>query len=242
MRTPLTVAAVQLPCVPGDASANAATHAELIALAAEAGTEVVVFPELSLVGYELDLIASAPDRLVVDPDGDAMALVRKACAEHGVHAVVGATAPHGGGVAIASLVCDDRGELIATYAKQYLHGVETELFVPGSRPGLVEIHGWTLGLAICADVAHAEHAELTVAAGADVYVGSALYWAGAEQRLSDHAAARAADNGCWVVLSTHGGTTGGGLTTGGSGVWGPDGVPRVQASGGVPEIVTATLS
>ncbi len=51
MRAPLIIAVAQPPCLPCDVAANAATHAATVR---EAGARVVVFPELSLTGYEFD--------------------------------------------------------------------------------------------------------------------------------------------------------------------------------------------
>ena len=56
--TPLKVAAVQPACTAHDVAHNARVHAETIR-AAQA--RVVVFPELSLTGYELDADAVAVD-------------------------------------------------------------------------------------------------------------------------------------------------------------------------------------
>jgi predicted amidohydrolase len=60
MREPLRVAVAQPPCVPYDVAVNAVTHAATVC---SAGARVVVFPELSLTGYELD----APAITVEDP-------------------------------------------------------------------------------------------------------------------------------------------------------------------------------
>ena len=51
MRTPLTVAVAQPDCTPGEVGPNAASHAAAIA---DATARLVVFPELSLTGYDLD--------------------------------------------------------------------------------------------------------------------------------------------------------------------------------------------
>ena len=51
MREPLMVAVAQPPCVAHDVAANARAHASAIRAA---GARVVLFPELSLTGYELD--------------------------------------------------------------------------------------------------------------------------------------------------------------------------------------------
>ncbi|WP_376768576.1 nitrilase-related carbon-nitrogen hydrolase, partial [Pseudonocardia pini] len=53
----LAVAAAQPACVARDVAANARGHAEAVRAA---GARVVVFPELSLTGYELDAPAVPP--------------------------------------------------------------------------------------------------------------------------------------------------------------------------------------
>ena len=80
MRKPLTLAVAQPLCVPYDVGVNAVTHAATVR---SAGTRVVVFPELSLTGYELD----APAITAEDPR---LAPIVAACAETGSLALVGA--------------------------------------------------------------------------------------------------------------------------------------------------------
>ena len=48
----LCVAAIQSASIPGDVSANVARHVHLVEIAAQQGADVIVFPELSLTGYE----------------------------------------------------------------------------------------------------------------------------------------------------------------------------------------------
>jgi predicted amidohydrolase len=78
MNEPLTAA--QPPCMSYDVASNAASHAATVR---SAGARVVVFPELSLTGYELDAPAIAVD----DPR---LAPVVEACAESGSLALMGA--------------------------------------------------------------------------------------------------------------------------------------------------------
>src|ERR1700687_5975630 len=80
MREPLRVAVAQPACVPYDVAANAFRHAATVR---SAGARVVVFPELSLTGYELD----APAITVEDPR---LAPIVEACAATGSLALVGA--------------------------------------------------------------------------------------------------------------------------------------------------------
>jgi predicted amidohydrolase len=75
----LKVAAVQPACAAHDVAANAATHARTVR---SAGARVVVFPELSLTGYELDAQAVALDDIALAP-------LVEACAATGALALVG---------------------------------------------------------------------------------------------------------------------------------------------------------
>src|SRR5689334_6157007 len=51
------IAAAQVPSLRGDLTANSAVHLAAVQAAAEQGVSVLIFPELSLTGYELDLAA-----------------------------------------------------------------------------------------------------------------------------------------------------------------------------------------
>ena len=66
MRRPLIVVAAQPAIVPGDVERNAIAHAEKVRAAA---ARVVVFPELSLTGYELGADPVSPTELLHMEDG-----------------------------------------------------------------------------------------------------------------------------------------------------------------------------
>jgi hypothetical protein len=104
----LTVAAVQPRCVAYDVAHNATAHAELVRAA---DARVVVFPELSLTGYELD----APG---VRIDDRRLAPIVDACASTGALALVGAPIADRG-EHIAMLAVDGGGAEV-TYRKMWL--------------------------------------------------------------------------------------------------------------------------
>jgi predicted amidohydrolase len=52
-----SIAAAQTVPIRGDVDANLESHVRLVRVAAEERARVLVFPELSLTGYELDLAA-----------------------------------------------------------------------------------------------------------------------------------------------------------------------------------------
>jgi predicted amidohydrolase len=223
----MNLAAAQLRPVPGDIDGNVATHVRLIAEAAEAGARVVVFPELSLTGYELDLLRADP-LVWMTRDDDRLAPLRRACRRRRVHAIVGAPVKDGGRRLLAAIAIDDRGQVAAVYGKQHLDGPEPELFTPGDAHVVLAVDGHRLGLSVCADAAVPEHAAEVAALGADGYLVGALFGEGTMDRLVDQMSSRAQDHGLWVALGSLAGPAGPYVGIGASGVWAPDGHAVVQ--------------
>ncbi|MFG1677480.1 carbon-nitrogen hydrolase family protein [Micromonospora sp. NPDC049282] len=229
MRTPLRIAVAQPLTVAHDVAGNAARHAAAVRAA---GARVVVFPELSLTGYEL---AAAP----LDPADDRLAPLRTACAETGTLALAGApvAGPH-----IAVLAVDGDGVRVA-YRKIWLGGAEPSRFRPGREPAVLAVDGWRLGLAVCKDTGVPAHAAATLAGGADAYLAGVLESAD-DAAVPDERARRVAGaHGVWVAMASFAGSTGGGYprAAGGSGVWSPAGVAVARAGPATGELVTATL-
>ncbi|GAA3747815.1 carbon-nitrogen hydrolase family protein [Plantactinospora mayteni] len=234
MREPLTIAVAQPPCLAYDVVANARSHAEAVR---SARARVVVFPEMSLTGYEFD---AAP----VDADDPRLAPIVAACAETGSLALVGAPVPGDTGRPHIGVLAVQGGGARVAYRKMWLGGAEPEHFAPGHAPAVVELAGWRLGLAVCKDTGIPRHAADTAALGIDGYVAGVLDSA-AEWGVQDERARRvAATHGVWVATASFAGSTGAGYTdaAGRSRIW--DRVGRVVAEAG-PEpgtVVRATLT
>jgi predicted amidohydrolase len=223
----MNVAAAQLQAVPGDVAANVAAHVRLIGEAAAAGARIVVFPELSLTGYELDRLRD-DDALWLTTGDDRLAPLRDACRAQRIHAVVGAPLRDDGRRILAALAIDDGGEVAVVYAKIHLDEQESELFSPGDEHVVYEVDGRRLGLAVCADASMPGHAARLAALGAEAYLVGALFPAGRMERLLDQMTSRSRENGMYVALGSAVGRGGHYTGIGGSGVWGPDGRAVVQ--------------
>ncbi|WCN84154.1 carbon-nitrogen hydrolase family protein [Micromonospora sp. LH3U1] len=228
-RTPLRLAVVQPLCVPLDVAENARTHAAAVRAAR---VRVVVFPELSLTGYELD----AP---VVSVDDARLAPLVEACAETGALALAGAPVV---GDHIAMLAVTGAGVTVA-YRKMWLGDVESRRFRPGETPAVLKVDGWRVGLAICKDTGVAAHAARTAALGIDVYAAGVLESL-RDTAVTDQRAHRiATTHRVWVAVASFAGSTGGGYTeaAGRSGVWTPEGEVYVRAGTKPGEVASARI-
>lgn len=228
----LVVAAVQPPTRPLDVAANATAHAEAVLAA---GARVVVFPELSLTGYEhrSDPVATDDPRLTP---------LVAACARTATVALVGAPVLTDAARSIGVLRVDGDGADVV-YRKQNLGGEEPRWWVAGTGPAVVEVDGWRLGLAVCRDTGVPAHADATAALGIHAYVAGVVTAGTDAAQVPDRAAATARRLGVWVVVASHAGPTGGGYdaTAGGSGVWDPAGAVVVRAGSEPGEAVRAEL-
>jgi predicted amidohydrolase len=234
MREPLTIAVAQPHCVPYDVAANAAIHAAAVR---SAHARVVVFPELSLTGYELDAPA-------VNADDPRLAPIVAACAETRAVALLGAPVEcEAGRSYIAMLAVDGTGATVA-YRKIYLGTAEAERFSSGAEPAVLEVDGWRLGLAICKDTGIPEHAAATAALGIDAYVAGTLKHAH-EAALQEERALRVATvHRVWVAVSSFAGSTGSGFdqAAGCSSIWAPVGTVIARSGPETGAIARATFA
>lgn len=236
-----SLAAAQTVPIRGDVDANAAEHVRLARLAAGQGARVVVFPELSLTGYELDLA----EELAFSRSDPRLGTLADAAATHGVTLVVGAPVRLGAGLHIGAFVLrpDRSSEL---YTKRHLgafsadaspDGVvppaEGSVFRAGDRDPLLELGGHAAALAICADTGHASHAARAARRGATCYLASMFVIPRELEPESARLADRAARHAMAVVMANHGGPTGGLPSAGASAIWSPEGelLARLAANG-----------
>lgn len=232
MPTSLRVAAVQPVCTAHGVAENVRVHAEAIR---SAQARVVVFPELSLTGYELDADAVAVDDVRLTP-------IMDACVETGSLALVGAPFVEEERSFIAMLRVDAAGVQVA-YRKTWLGGSEPARFTPGREPSVLEVDGWRLGLGICKDTGAARHVAGTAALGVDVYLAGTVHRPEELPEQEARAVVIARTCRAFVVFASFAGPTGEGFdeTAGSSAIWSPDGLAIGRAGPEVGGIACAAL-
>ncbi|MHA7133441.1 carbon-nitrogen hydrolase family protein [Oerskovia turbata] len=194
----LRVAAVQAEAIPGDVVANIEKAARLTAAAAAEGARLVVFPEAFATGYD-DAVFDRP--LPRADDLAWLAPVQAAVETSGTVVVLNSALDHGARRALTSLVLAPGRAPWAAYDKQHLHAGERAWFAPGAGGASVVVDGVEVALSVCYDANFPEHAAAAAADGARVYVNAGAYFPGGAARRDLHYAARALDNGMYVVFS-----------------------------------------
>jgi predicted amidohydrolase len=152
----------------GDINANITSHKKLIELAAVNGASLVVFPELSLSGYEPKFSAQVATT-VDDPRFNELQALSN---EHNI--VIGAGMPIKNGQAITiTMIIFRPNQQATTYSKKFLHEDEEPFFVSGDNFSSFVINNTKIALAICYEISVPEHARAAASTNPVVYVASA---------------------------------------------------------------------
>jgi predicted amidohydrolase len=230
------IAAAQVASVRGDVAGNIRTHAAAITAAAERGVSVLVFPELSLIGYEPDLAAESA---IAATDGRLAPFAALAC-QHQMAVVVGASLRSAGpkpGLGAILFAADGSRR---TYTKMHLGSSEPTYFAPGHEPLSFATDRETIGLAICADSSKPSHPQGYADGRATVYAAgmflNAEWYATDVPRLAVYASRFR----MLVVMANHAASLGTYVSVGKSAVWAPGGALLAEAAGTESALVIAT--
>jgi predicted amidohydrolase len=223
----LVIAAAQTISVPGDVSRNVAGHLRFATVASEHGVRLLVFPELSLTGYEPALArlnAVGIQSALLDP-------LRRIAADAHMTLVVGAPVlGDSDELLIAAIVVHADGS-VSIHPKEYLHPGEEAVFTAGSGGPVLPIEDATLALAIRADTTHPEHAASAAARGASIYAAGVLIAGSGYGPDTAQLTAYARKHRMAVLMANHGGETGGWKPAGKSAIWSDEGRVVATCSG-----------
>ena len=230
MADQLTITIAQLNQVVGDLAANA--QAMLATRAKAADADLIVFPEMQLIGYP-------PEDLVQKP-----ALIERAAAE--LDKLATATGDGGAAMLVGSVFVRDgalhngvalldSGKVVATRFKHELpkYGTfdEKRHFMPGPLPEPVAFRGAMLGLPICEDIWHPEVCRHLAEMGAEIFIspnGSPYEIDKDELRIDGVAKRRAIDTGVPLIYVNRVGGQDEVVFDGASFVVGPEGALWAQ--------------
>lgn len=210
------LAAAQCAIRDGDLKGNVALHLQFMQRAAELGVGLLLFPELSLTGYEPSTASALAQPLaspLLEPLQAFAQRVRMTTIVGLPLRVSGQAKPH-----IAACVLHADGA-ISAYTKQYLHAGEDQFFSAGNGGELLSISGLSIALSVCADFAQPVHASNAASKGADVYASSVLIGEPGYPHDSAILQGYAQQHGMAVLMTNHGGPTAGWAAAGRSAFW-----------------------
>ena len=213
-----TFAVAQTVAEPRDVEQNVTRHVRQASVAAEHGASLVVFPELSLTGYDLGLTRS--DSL--DASDSRLQPLRALADRHDMVIVAGAPVASKVGLHIGALSFLPSGD-VQVYLKVHVHDSEKPPFVDGPGGPALRLGADVVGLAICADLTHCEHVQHAVRGGATVYAAGCFLTASGYPRDALMLAGYARHHGIAVLMANFGASTRAYASAGKSAIWADNG-------------------
>lgn len=199
MTDTLRIALAQINQITGDIDGNIA--AMLAARSRAAGADLVVFPELSLIGYP-------PEDLVLKPALQQAAragLERLAATADGGPAMIVGTCWAEDGKLYNAAALLDGGRIAAVTRKHDLpnYGVfdEKRVFAAGPLPGPIAFRGVRLGIPVCEDIWTPDVCECLAETGAEILItpNASPYELGKEDKRLQHVVARVTETGLPLI-------------------------------------------
>jgi predicted amidohydrolase len=232
----LIIAAAQSASLAGEVAQNVAHHLRFAAVAAGHGVQLLIFPELSLTGYELQIARSS----AIQPDSAVLNPLRDLAMREKMIIVVGAPLPNDrDDLYIGAIALLPDGS-VSTYAKQHVHQSEEHVFTSGPGGSALRIGGATVELAICADATHPQHAANAAGRGADLYAVGAMIDDAGYARKVNLLGRYAEEHRMAVLLANYSGVTGGDASAGKSAIWAEDGAVVAASDGTEESLIIAT--
>ena len=201
--------------IKGDILQNINRHKELINNALSHNSDTIIFPELSITGYEPELAES----LAMTADDSRLDCFQDLSNQHYITIGVGVPMKTEKGISISMVIFQPQNTR-QVYFKKYIHSSEIPFFV-GSENEETFIKDTKMALAICYEISVSQHAEDAFKNGADIYIASIVEDRAdfAVEKLSNIASKYKMT----VLMSNAVGQTGSYLCDGKSSIWNAEG-------------------
>jgi predicted amidohydrolase len=165
----MRIAIVQIEAIKGNIEKNLENHIKWIKEAIQNKADLVVFPELSLTGYEPDLAKS----LATNQDDTRLDKMQSLSDRNGITIGVGLPTKDESDTFVSMIIFQPHKERI-TYSKQYLYPPEEPIFKAGKKPLVLNFETEVVSPAICYETSNKAHCEFAKRNNATIYIASVL--------------------------------------------------------------------
>ena len=215
----MKIAAAQTIPHDNDIAVNLKDHYRLASLAADHGVQLLVFPEMSLTGYQ----RVSAKKMAFEEQDERLGELRGLSISKNIILVAGAPIEINGQLHIGAFILSPDGSE-AVYTKQFLHEGEELFFTTGAgQDPKVNTCNETIALAICADIANPQHPKNAAACGCTIYAAGIFYTPGGITTGHERLQAYAKEHNMHVLMANYGGASWGMDSGGRSAFWTSDG-------------------
>lgn len=165
----MRIGVAQIKAERGDIGKNILKHTRFIESAIAMDIDMIIFPELSLTGYEPDLAKE----FAIEPNDKRIKAFQSQSDSNNLIIGLGVPTMAQEKAHISMLIFQPKLKP-TVYSKQYLHPSETDYFSPAINELTVNYQGHRISFAICYELSVPEHSLAAAKNGSDIYIASVL--------------------------------------------------------------------
>lgn len=225
----MILAAAQTKPKRGDIDVNLLDHYRLVQLAAANGAQLIVFPELSITGYERE----DASKLAFSENDSRLDYFKKLASENKITIITGAPIRIESNLFLGQF-CIAPDNSISIYTKQFLHTGEEIYYQPSfDYNPQIEIEEEKISCAICADIDNPEHPENASKKNASIYIASIFFSPNGIPQAHQSLQSYASQYQMNVLMANYGGDSYGYSSGGRSAFWNNKGelIAQMEDSG-----------
>ena len=175
---------------------------------------MLVFPELSVTGYEPDLA----ENLATNQDDTRLDEIQSLSDKNGITIGVGLPTKDESDTFVSMIIFQPHKERI-TYSKQYLYPPEEPIFKAGKNPLVLNFETEVVSPAICYETSNKAHCEFAKRNNATIYIASVLSSINGIDAELKKLSGIAKNNNMVTLMANYVGESGGYKCAGKSSVW-----------------------
>jgi predicted amidohydrolase len=215
----MILAAAQTKPERGDINANLLDHYRLIELAVEKGANLIVFPEMSITGYERE----NADQLAFSVNDSRLDHLKKLAVENRITIIAGAPIKIDSDLFIGEFIISS-DDSVSIYTKQFLHPGEEVYFKSSfDYNPIIEIENERVSFAICADIDNPLHPENACKNKTSIYIASIFFSPNGIPQAHTSLSNYSQKHNMNVLMSNFGGDSWGSPSGGRSAFWNKNG-------------------
>lgn len=166
----MKISVAQTLPVKGNIQQNINNHLKFIEQVVSHKADVIVFPELSLTGYEPELAKE----LATTQNDERLDVFQKISDTHQLTIGVGLPTRENEQLFVSMIIFQPGKERL-TYSKQYLYPTEVDVFTPGHNKIYLDMDGINVvAPTICYELSVPEHSASAHANNANIYIASVM--------------------------------------------------------------------
>lgn len=155
--------------IKGEIEKNIDNHLKFIKSAIEKKANIIVFPELSLMGYEPELAR----QLATTMNDTRLDKLQYISDTNNIIICVGLPTKINNNIFISMIIFQPCKERL-TYSKQYLYPTEVGIYNAGNNPLVINFDNNIIAPAICYELSNPEHSKTANNKNANIYIASVL--------------------------------------------------------------------